>query len=307
MEGRKSENQKVNQIGEIFRGFREYKGYSQEEICDGICSVATYSRIEAGERIVDFIMLEQLMNRMKIRPNEYEVYLDKKEFEAYEEREEIDILITRRNFSEAEERLKRYEAKNRGRLHQQFVLQRLADVKSFREDEDEEEIIKLYRKALEITMPQGSKKIQEQKPITKTEISCLTELARRLENPTEKEKALSQLLDYVIYQEKKDRTTMVSYYRVYYYVAMEKFKLGQYDEVIQLCNTALDIMYRGTNVENRGEFFYLRGMAYQRLGKKEEAYRDFMTAFYVFKTFDVDDVRSKKIQRELENGSLSNQ
>ena len=45
---------------------RKAKGCQQKEICDGICSAATLSRIEAGEIIVDFLVIEALLSRLKL-------------------------------------------------------------------------------------------------------------------------------------------------------------------------------------------------------------------------------------------------
>ena len=78
-----------NEIGLFVRAMREAKGYNQEEISQGICSMSTLSRIEAGERTVDFLIIETLLDRMKVEKIEYEFVLDEEEYIVYKQREEI--------------------------------------------------------------------------------------------------------------------------------------------------------------------------------------------------------------------------
>ena len=98
-----------NEMGLFIRASREAKEYSMQEISHGICSIPTLSRIEAGERVVDYIMIEALLERMKLAKSEYEFVLDEEDYFQYMQREDIRKLITLKNYKKAEDKLLEYE------------------------------------------------------------------------------------------------------------------------------------------------------------------------------------------------------
>lgn len=102
-------NSAENELGLYVHAVREMRGYKMEEICDGICSVPTMSRIEAGERVVDYLLIEALLDRMKIAKTEYEFVLDEEDYSAYKQRNDIKMLIQGKQYKEAEDCLARYE------------------------------------------------------------------------------------------------------------------------------------------------------------------------------------------------------
>ena len=65
-----------NGIGHCIRMSREARGYSQLDICDGICSIATLSLIEDGKEKADYWTLEALLDRMRVNKTEYDFFLD---------------------------------------------------------------------------------------------------------------------------------------------------------------------------------------------------------------------------------------
>lgn len=112
-----------NEMGLFIRASREAKGYTMEEISHGICSIATLSRIEAGERVVDYIMIEALLERMKIAKSEYEFVLDEEDYYQYIQREKIRKLINQRKYEQAEKKLLEYEKEHGEKfLHEQFIF-----------------------------------------------------------------------------------------------------------------------------------------------------------------------------------------
>ena len=51
-------------LGEAFLQLREECKISQEKLCNGLCSVATLSRIELGEREPDYLLFDALLTRL---------------------------------------------------------------------------------------------------------------------------------------------------------------------------------------------------------------------------------------------------
>ena len=54
----------LNTIGEILRFYREKYNFKQSDVCNGICSISTLSRIENGNKAADSLIL-----RMPARKN----------------------------------------------------------------------------------------------------------------------------------------------------------------------------------------------------------------------------------------------
>lgn len=103
-----------NGIGNYIRMNREARGYSQSDLCDGICSVPTLSLIESGEKITDFWVVEALLERMKIEKTEYEFILDDNTCDIYEFRETIKMNIQNKEYGQAE-KIWQFTRKNAGK------------------------------------------------------------------------------------------------------------------------------------------------------------------------------------------------
>ncbi len=73
-------------------------------LINGICSLPTLSRIETGERVVDYIMIEALLERMNVEKSEYEFVLDNVAYAEYMQREEIRKLVAQKKPEEAEKK-----------------------------------------------------------------------------------------------------------------------------------------------------------------------------------------------------------
>ena len=72
------------QIGYIIKTRREELGYSQEDLADGICAVATLSRIENGDRMPTKNHYEMLMQRLGYSALSLDYFTDKQDFLIHE-------------------------------------------------------------------------------------------------------------------------------------------------------------------------------------------------------------------------------
>ncbi len=66
-----------NDIGKIIFTLRKHYNISQEMLCSGLCSDATLSRIELGERIPDKFLLDALLQRLGKSPDKLDLKKDK--------------------------------------------------------------------------------------------------------------------------------------------------------------------------------------------------------------------------------------
>lgn len=69
-------------VGEYIYEVRKRRGYTQEELAEGICTTGTLSKIENGSRVPSASTYEALMQRLGEPASLFSVYLGQKELEA---------------------------------------------------------------------------------------------------------------------------------------------------------------------------------------------------------------------------------
>ena len=160
---------------EIIQRNRKAKGMTQEELSDGICAQETLARIEQGRKAHNrnFIRLaERLSWTKKKLTNEIGVW----DYSVLEKKHEIDWLMSRYQYKEAKEKLLEFPCPDtvEGR---QFYLYKLAATEMELGEKRPEEALKLYEKALAMTLQVESiEKIREY-VLTRQEVVILNGIA----------------------------------------------------------------------------------------------------------------------------------
>lgn len=292
-----------NEMGLFIRASREAKGYTMEEISRGICSVTTLSRIEAGERVVDYIMIEALMERMKIAKSEYEFVLDEDDYRQYMQREEIRRIINQKNYEQAEGKLMKYE-KNHGEkfLHEQFIFLQKGLLKKHKKEIGE--AIELLKKALCITAPDYQQIILEKGILSDTELTCLAELIQCIEDSKEREKKQKELYEYFKWCRVREKLYPIPYRRAMRYYAECLFRNEKFEKCITICNEVLEELAATSKLEDRNLIFELRAYAKEKLGftneeEKRLCLKDFLTAYYVTEFYDGEE-KAQNLKKHIE-------
>lgn len=104
-------------IGQI----RTYEKVTLQQLSQGLCSVAYLNRVEHGEREVDKLLTDTLLQRLGKPVNLFIRFLDTKEIESFKQRELIQNKLKDCKLNEASQLLEKYSECERGILHQQFI------------------------------------------------------------------------------------------------------------------------------------------------------------------------------------------
>lgn len=291
-----------NEMGLFIRASREAKGYTMEEISHGICSIPTLSRIEAGERVVDYIMIEALLERMKIAKTEYEFVLDEEDYCQYMQREEIRKLITQKDYKGAEKKLQKYEKEHGEKfLHEQFIFLHKGLIRKSNRDIGQAE--KLLKRALSITTPDYQQIIDKRGILSDTELTCLVELIQCINETKEREKKQEELYEYFKWCRVREKLFPIPYRRAMKYYAECLYRNKKYDACIKICNEALEELTTTSKLEDRNHFFEIRAYAKEKLGyaekEKQLCLKDFLTAYYVTDFYDGEE-KAKKLKKHIE-------
>lgn len=78
-----AENKNMH-LGKVIKHVRERRGFSQKQLCQGLCTVATLSRFESGEQSPSWDCVHSMLERLGMTRDEYtailtadEIHLDK--------------------------------------------------------------------------------------------------------------------------------------------------------------------------------------------------------------------------------------
>lgn len=142
-------------IGKLINYERTKRKISLQELAEGICSVSVLQRIEAGERLSDFFLLERIIERLGKSINKFEFLYNESAYEIYYLREIIEKYLEDKNYDGVEEGLAYYEKLPEAKksLHKQYIWKIRAVLFSEKLNQHEEAVT-LLEKALEETIPQ---------------------------------------------------------------------------------------------------------------------------------------------------------
>lgn len=282
----------LNEAGLWIHAIRKSKRYTMVEICTGICSVSTLSRIEAGTKIADFLMTEALLDRMKLSTSEYEFILDGDDYRLYKQREEIKMLIQNKKSTQAAKKLKDYEKENNVfPLHRQFIFIQKALLEQTKKRSKKQEISEMFYNALSITAPDFQQKFDQRKNLSNTELFCISKIFSCIEDTHKREENLDELYAYFKWCHKTEGLFPLPYCIAMQYYAECLYENGKYKKCIQICSEALEELYKTSNLENRTALFQLRAKAHKKKGSETEeenkySLRDFLTAYYLTEFYD---------------------
>lgn len=141
------------QIGTIISKLRRASGYTQEEICRGICSISEFDKIELNLRIPGCFELDRFFSRMGKSTEPLEYILSKETYEIYDLRYCIQKAICQRAFEKATKLLSEYQKKKYAEkpIHRQYIEQELAQI-AWMTQEPLETVQEYLNKAIEQTL-----------------------------------------------------------------------------------------------------------------------------------------------------------
>lgn len=141
-------------IGELLLYLRQETHVTQEQLCQGLCSVSQIARMEKNQLEADCFLLDRLFCRMGKSVERLEYVLSIENYELYRIRQLIQESICHKDFVMAEYRLEEYQKmKSADRsLHRQYIAQERAQIAWIR-GERTEEVLYFLQKAISETMP----------------------------------------------------------------------------------------------------------------------------------------------------------
>lgn len=280
-----------NKIGSAILYFRETYQISQIRLSRGLCSVATLSRIETGERDADGLLLEALLERLGKTPNEFELVLTELDYLLYQRREDIRRAIRDKECKEAADLLSQYEksADTKSNVHMQFIVNCKALLNELTGGAVET-TIELFMKAIDYTVPNFKAYKINDYFLSNSELNIIIDAIQRMIAAGMTLKArelLIPVLDYLDSHRSMEESNRL-YPKVAYIAGMLYMQDKDLTRALEISTRGLEKCKGNRSMEYVGELYFIKARAseiiYKNHGEyalhKKECMKLFLEAYY---------------------------
>lgn len=231
-------------MGDYIREQRERLGVTQEDLCEGICSPGTLSKIENGRQSVRLNQYIALMERLGLPVQPIGVQVTEEEMEWYRLKSKIQYTTALDNWN-IEKELQELEniAKKHTNGEKQFIMFNRAVV-NMKKGEDIDKVIDMLSEAMRITYPQFDiSKTASVKLLTMDEMLIISNIAIALNSKGSVLDAIKWETFLKEYME-NDRLEYDGVGRLYPLVVFNLSNwvgsYNRYEEALQLCNIGIE-------------------------------------------------------------------
>lgn len=285
---------KVFNIGELIRQRRIECGFSQEELCYGICEQPTMSRIENGTTTPSRSKLTALLQRLGMVGEKYYALLSENELAVANLQSEIMTCMVQRDSIAGLDKVEQLEQimEKDDHILKQFILRsRVAFGKRTDtgiEKYNFEERIDLLYEAIRLTVPQFKIENIADYILGTDEIQIINQIATTYayeHMDTESIQIYSKLLNYVeshirILNQESARCP-VSILVAYNYSRALYFN-NQYLESIMIADIGLNYTTNLRNLSYLGNLLFIKAYCLFHLQDFENSKRLFLQSYYVY-------------------------
>jgi transcriptional regulator with XRE-family HTH domain len=298
-----------NKIGSAIQYFRESYQISQGKLCMGLCSIATLSRIEAGERDVDSLLLETLLERLGRMPNQFELILTEFDYELYQKREEIKKQTEAKEYSSTYALLQEYEqiAATKGNVHVQFIKTYHALLNELNGGTIEA-TIDLLMQAITCTVPDFKTSEIKDYYLSNSELNIIVDILERMvsaEMNRNAKQILKQVLDYLeLHNSLEDNSNLYS--KVALIAGRIYMKENNLKKALEICSRGFEKCKGSRKMDYLGELTFIKAQATEGLfkvevnweEKKKDCLKLYLQAYYVL-SFREETDAAKEIREHL--------
>ncbi len=225
-------------IGKTIKEFRLRNRLSQEKLAGTLCAVSTLSRIENGDQIPNWKLVEALFSKMGMAPPLHNVPMTEADLKRWNLEYEITNSVANRNY-ETEVMLEKYRtcAQELNVLEQQFYIFHQA-IYSMHHNGTSEEILSLLEKSLQLSVENFTPDTDlSEKLLTKTERLILNNIALVLYDIKQENRAeaiLEFLINYFETQTISETEKSKDYPVILFNLSNWKGLDGKYEEALAL-------------------------------------------------------------------------
>lgn len=294
-------------IGSIVKQLREEQGISGIQLSCGLCSPATLSRIEAGEREMSLLFADILFSRLGYHPDKFELYGSNEEYAQYEQQATIWRLKTQQEYDQISLELVKYRKEWGALIEKELLQQQFVDsIQGFlcahkNDGIDCKQGIELLEKAISLTAPEWNGKWYEDSVVSETELDILGMLADAYEISGNRQEAFRIRRNIYTYLEKKsaNRVQMLQLYTdVICKIVPEVLNQNNLGQALEMCEQGLNALSKRGRLYHWPDFLYWKARCLEelyRIGKveKDAVIAIYVRAYYIYRLLGNEDMANK--------------
>lgn len=297
-------------VGDMIREARERQKYSQEELCYGICTASTLSRIENGVQVPGKKILEGLMQRLGIVDRIYNSYLSREEMERYEIEEHLTRCLARKEYNHAEEyvnileiMLKDISRREYGiKLEEQYIRFARILIQKNR-GESTQRILEQLLDAIRITIPDFDGMHINARLLTFHEISILNNIGcayHAMGKVWDALRLLFELKEYIEKHAAHDEELSVKYLMILQNLSSWMGQEGHYEDALELCQKGIDYCVEYGKMHTFPMLLCNKACALAELGQYDMAKQSFYQSIAIFQAMSQHE-RAEQVRKYAEN------
>ncbi len=278
-------------IGEIIKQRRRELALTQEELCFGLCTTATLSRIENGTQTPGRSLLDALLQRLGMPGKKYYAMMGDNEIEIESFKKKIVAENVKRNYSVVYDLLDEFEAllEENDHINRQFIL-RVRAYCGYRQDGvmvpySNEEQLQLCFEAIRLTHPQFEMSTIGKYLYSMDEVKILNYIAMiygRLKKFDVVFEIYEQLMKYVMEKSKTLGDSIVMIPLVAYNYARLLGINGRYEDTIRIAEIGRKECITYGRMEKLPGLLHCLAEAYHNLGDTEQARKLYTQSYYTY-------------------------
>ena len=296
-------------VGDIVRRMREEAKIGLEQLSRGLCSVATLSRIEAGEREMDLLLAWRIFQRLGYKIDKYELYATEEELQQWEQRSQMEELVCREDTERLACAIQTYrqqwgEKVEKNPLQRQFLayMQGLLDMQKG----DFQEAKELLEAAAEEIVPSLEETVGNA-ALGEMELEILHALSDIYEHMGEVEKSeklREMLLENIGREKKRVKIYLKLYTELFCKHARNMMETKGSVRTLNAAETCLQILQEEKKTCCLPELLHIQAKCledlFQKKGEtKEVMLKSWQKAYYIYRLYEKQE-EAEKIRKYLE-------
>lgn len=296
-------------VGDIVRRMREEAKIGLEQLSRGLCSVATLSRIEAGEREMDLLLAWRIFQRLGYKIDKYELYATEEELQQWEQRSQMEELAFREDTERLACAIQTYR-QQWGKRVEENPLQRqfLAYMQGFlcMQKGDFQEAKELLEAAAEEIVPSREQMVGNA-ALGEMELEILNALSDIYEHMGEVEKSeklREMLLENIGREKKRVKIYLKLYTELFCKHARNMMETKGSARTLNAAETCLKILQEEKKTCCLPELLHIQAKCledlFQKKGEaKEVMLKSWQKAYYIYRLYEKQE-EAEKIRKYLE-------
>lgn len=291
-------------IGSVIYENRTRRKITQEELCHGICTQTTLSRIENGVQMPRRKILEALMQRLGLQMQYYFFPVSNEEME----RSNLEYAITRKlshNEYDITDLLERYKkcSPEMDHMEEQFYLYAFAS-QMMRNENDYLRALSLLLQGIALTIPEFSQEhLCEQTLLTFDEIRIINGISLAYYEIGQYEQAKKFMLFLKEYLHKTDidlEEKAKLYPMILFNLSNWMGLDGRNEQVYELCNEGIEFCIKSGQLTVFPYLIFNKAYSLAKMNRLEEALPVFRQACTIFEALK-DTEKSRRCRAEVQN------